>query len=259
MAGAHEKLPHFTMLHFMISNTHASEEGWAWVDSLGYDVCQASVLNDKKPRDTYTGISQRRFYPEKPLPTLLHMCQFFRAGELGFHKKRIKPDLFNCDSQMLVEPSSDLGRVNYKNRDGEARTKFCSILLYFVFLSKFSSILFYFMLILDALFYCNCAAVLSPPLSQPLVSLFSQYFLSLFFFLLFIKSTAPLTHLISTKLNFFIDYTVDRKARKAQRFFYQRGTSFNQLHVRVLQEQNVSPRNIHRNEQINQCRTLAKR
>ena len=188
MAGAHEKLPHFTMLHFMISNTHASEEGWAWIDALGYDVCQASVLNDKKPRDTYTGISQRRFYPEKPLPTLLHMCQFFRAGELGFHKKRIQPDLFHCDSQMLVEPPSDLGRVNYKNRDGEARTKFCFILIYSVVLSNsipFHFILFYFTLFLDDLFYCVCDAILSSLLCQPLISLFSQYFLSLFFFLLF--------------------------------------------------------------------------
>lgn len=119
MAGAHEQLPHFSMVHYMVSNTFANDEAWPWIDALGDDVCEEPVNMIKKPRDSYTGIRQRRFYPGKPLPTFLHLCQFFRAGELGFHKKRLKLEILNCDFQMLIEPSSDLGKVNYKNRDGE--------------------------------------------------------------------------------------------------------------------------------------------
>jgi hypothetical protein len=105
MAAAHEELPHFTAHHWMVSNTFANDEGWPWIDVLGDDVCQ----------DPVNGV----FYPERPFPTLLHYCQFFRAGELGFQKRRIKKSIFACDSPMMAEPPRDLGKVTYKNRDGE--------------------------------------------------------------------------------------------------------------------------------------------
>ena len=34
MAAAHEKLPHLRMDNWMVSNTEAGGEGWAWIDAL---------------------------------------------------------------------------------------------------------------------------------------------------------------------------------------------------------------------------------
>lgn len=109
MAAAHVNLPHTSMLHYMVSNTHMDEEGWPWIDVLEDDVC---IPPDSK------GI----FYPDKQLPTVLHFCQFFRAGELGFQKRRIRKQIFDCDRPMMQEPPSNLGTLDYKNRDGTNMT-----------------------------------------------------------------------------------------------------------------------------------------
>jgi len=109
MAAAHEQLPHFTMYHYMVSNTHVDrEEGWPWIDSLGSDVCQ--------PPDT-DGI----YFAGKPLPIFLHYCQFFRAANAGFQKRRIRKPIFDCDKPIMMELPLDLGKAKYKNRDGEVR------------------------------------------------------------------------------------------------------------------------------------------
>lgn len=105
MAAAHEELPHYTMLHYMLSNTEMDDEGWKWVDALGDDVCQPPV----------DGI----YYPGKPMATIMHYCQFFRAGEIGFQKRRIPGNIFKCDSPLLASLPPDLGKVDYKNRDGD--------------------------------------------------------------------------------------------------------------------------------------------
>jgi len=105
MAAAHVELPHLTMLHYMVSNTDAHDEGWKWVDALGSNVCEPPV----------DGI----YYPHVPLPTFAHYCQFFRAGELGFQKRRVGRKMFTCEHPMLIDPPRDLGNVTYKNRDGE--------------------------------------------------------------------------------------------------------------------------------------------
>lgn len=89
----------------MISNTDVEDEGWKWIDDL----------EDKVAEPPIDGI----FYPDKPLPNVMHYCQFFRAGELGFQKRRLKKEIFNCDEPLLLEPAIDLGLVRYKNRDGE--------------------------------------------------------------------------------------------------------------------------------------------
>ena len=105
MAAAHENVPHLTMESYMVSNTDMSDEGWQWVDELGDNVCEPPV----------DGI----FYSGKPLPTFAHYCQFFRAGEIGFQKRRVFKDIFSCDQSMLLDLPSTLGTVDYKNRDGE--------------------------------------------------------------------------------------------------------------------------------------------
>ena len=40
MAAAHTELPHFTMHNLMVSNVHAGDEGWKWIDVLGDNVCE---------------------------------------------------------------------------------------------------------------------------------------------------------------------------------------------------------------------------
>ncbi|KAJ1434200.1 hypothetical protein B484DRAFT_394152 [Ochromonadaceae sp. CCMP2298] len=104
MAAAHEQLPHFTVENMMVSNTDAYDEGWKWVDQLKDDVCVPPT----------EGI----YYPDLQMPSVVHFCQFFRAGELGFQKRRIKKALFDCDAPMMEDPPLNLGTVKYKNRDG---------------------------------------------------------------------------------------------------------------------------------------------
>lgn len=105
MAAAHTELPHFTLHNLMVSNVHADDEGWRWIDALGDDVCA----------DPVEGL----FYPTYNMPAVLHFCQFYRAGEIGFQKRRIKKQIFDCDQPMMMDLPRDLGKVDYKNRDGE--------------------------------------------------------------------------------------------------------------------------------------------
>ena len=116
MAAAHEDLPHFTVMHYMISNTDMDEEGWRWIDQLETDVCEPPKVS---PGTNDLGISEITFYPGRPMPTVVHFCQFFRIGELGFHKRRLQKALFDCDFPLLIDPPIDVGKLDYKNRDGE--------------------------------------------------------------------------------------------------------------------------------------------
>eukprot|EP00605_Chrysophyceae_sp_TOSAG23-4_P001931 GSChrysophyteH1.ASY1.ANO1.2134.1 assembled CDS len=103
LAAAHEKLPHTTVTHHMVSNVFASanDEGWTGIDSLGDNVCQPPA-------------QQRREFP-----TFMHYCQFYRAKDIGFQKRRFHKKYFGCAAPLLLEPPLDLGTARYKNRDGE--------------------------------------------------------------------------------------------------------------------------------------------
>jgi len=105
MAAAHENLPHISIVNYMVSNTDMDEEGWKSIDSLLDKVSE--------PYDDLL------FFPNVNLPTVLHYCQFFRAGNYGFQKRRIPSSLFTCESPLLADIPRDLGNVTYKNRDGE--------------------------------------------------------------------------------------------------------------------------------------------
>ena len=120
MAGAHEELPHLTMEHFMVSNPGMEPgEGWRFIDALGDDVC----------RPPENGI----YYPNKPLPTFLHHCQFYRIGDLGFQKRRVKTKQWECESPRFIETPLDIGKLDYKNRDGEVQDIFSIAPLYSLF------------------------------------------------------------------------------------------------------------------------------
>lgn len=122
MAAAHEDLPHFSVMHYMVSNTEVTDEGWPWIDALGTDVCQPPVeMPISGEHNNATGIPQHRFYPNMPMPNLMHFCQFFRAGIVGFQKKRIRSAILDCDFPLLLEVPLTLGTVDFKERDGEVR------------------------------------------------------------------------------------------------------------------------------------------
>ena len=108
MAAAHRNLSHITMTHYMVSNIDMDEEGWKYIDAFGDNVCNPPI----------NGI----FYPNKPLPNVLHYCQFYRSGEIGFQKRRVRKSIFDCDKPMFAALPLDLGKNRYKNRDGEVRT-----------------------------------------------------------------------------------------------------------------------------------------
>lgn len=94
IASAHEALPHLQLDHYMVSNTEAGGEGWDWVDPLD-DVCAPPV----------NGI----YFPDKPLPTLVHFCQGYQVEGIGFWKRRFPHNSFSCEAPLLTEPSLDLG------------------------------------------------------------------------------------------------------------------------------------------------------
>ncbi len=105
MAAAHEKLPHLQLDNYMVSNVEAGGEGWEWVDSLD-SVCIP-------PNE------QGIYYPNDPMPTVIHFCQTYRGGDLMYTKRRVPKDIFKCDSPLLVEPTADLQNADYFYKKGE--------------------------------------------------------------------------------------------------------------------------------------------
>ena len=85
--------------------------GWPWIDALGDEVCVPPSED---------GV----FFPGKPLPIFLHYCQFFRAAEIGFQKRRVRKGLFECAQPMMMKLPRNLGKTTYKNRDGDVRVVF---------------------------------------------------------------------------------------------------------------------------------------
>lgn len=111
MAAAHEKLPHLQVESFMVSNIDAGGEGWPHVDALEH-VCLPPNAD---------GI----YYPGRLMPTVVHFCQSYRIGDLGFMKRRVPHNIFNCDSPMLVDPPVNIGEGNYLiNKDGKVSCHF---------------------------------------------------------------------------------------------------------------------------------------
>jgi hypothetical protein len=113
MAAAHEKLPHLQVDHYMVSNVDAGGEGWPWVDQLA-DVCVPPEEDIEKNQVTY--------YPGLPIPTVVHFCQSFRAGEFGFFKRRVPKNIFSCEHDLLLEPPRDLAKANYIIKKDQKQT-----------------------------------------------------------------------------------------------------------------------------------------
>lgn len=108
MAAAHEKLPHLQVDNYMVSSSDAGGEAWPHVDSLP-EVCVP-------PDDD--GI----FYKGRPMTTLVHYCQPYRAGELSYLKRRVPHNIFSCESPMFVDVPRDLAKATYRVKGGQVRT-----------------------------------------------------------------------------------------------------------------------------------------
>ena len=74
MAAAHEKLPHFQLENYMVSNAESGGEGWSFIEKFD-DVCIPPE----------NGI----YYPGLPLPNLVHYCQHMESGGLSFGKRQV--------------------------------------------------------------------------------------------------------------------------------------------------------------------------
>lgn len=53
------------------------------------------------------------------MTTVVHFCQNYRAGELGFQKRRVPHNIFSCESPLLVDAPADLAQSTYKIKGGE--------------------------------------------------------------------------------------------------------------------------------------------
>lgn len=107
IAAAHEELPHLQMSNLMVSDIEASndDEGWQLIDTLT-DACTLPV----------NGI----FFPNEALPTVVHFCQTYRSGKMGWAKRRPQLlDIFSCENGLLLEPTPDLSFLDYKVFFGE--------------------------------------------------------------------------------------------------------------------------------------------
>lgn len=104
MAAAHEELPHLQLNNMMVSNTDAGGEGWDWIDKLN-NTCVPPV----------NGI----YYPDLPMPTMVHFCQGYRAGPIGFAKRQVPKNIFSCEQNLLLQTPDDLGFVDYRIKDGK--------------------------------------------------------------------------------------------------------------------------------------------
>lgn len=100
MASAHHKLPHLRLDQFMVSNVDAGGEGWEYIDKLD-DVCSYESINIQK-EDLH------------PLPTFLHFCQFYRAGEWAFNKRIVPKDIFTCGSPLFAIPPPSIQEEQVK-------------------------------------------------------------------------------------------------------------------------------------------------
>ena len=117
MAAAHEELPHLQLENYMVSNVDAGGEGWPHIDRL-QSVCVPP---------SSSGI----FYPGELMPTVLHYCQTYRAGDISFMKRRVPHDIFTCESPMLVDTPPDLANKDYIMKEGKVGGCILTLCLYF--------------------------------------------------------------------------------------------------------------------------------
>ena len=68
------------------------------------------------------------------MPTVVHYCQFYLAGEMVFGKRRVPHDIFSCETPLLLEPSEALAAAGYKLRkkNGKVSLEVCMYVCMYV-------------------------------------------------------------------------------------------------------------------------------
>ena len=78
----------------MISSTDGYGEGWDMIDAIpDGEICSSAITPDHK---------------KQPIPTVVHYCQVYGVGDVFFSKYLIPPNIFTCESPLLVEPVDDV-------------------------------------------------------------------------------------------------------------------------------------------------------
>jgi len=111
LAAADRGLPHEIVSSMMISSTDAYGESWDLIDDIPDErVCMSGILPNQA---------------KAPLPTLLHYCQEYGAGDVLFSKYFLPDSIFSCDQPLLIEPGDDaMSPENaYKLRPGRKKVQ----------------------------------------------------------------------------------------------------------------------------------------
>jgi len=142
MAAAHEKLPHATYEHFMVSNTDMYAEGWPLVDKLGDEVCTPPVAG--------------LYFPSAPLPNFLHYCQEYRIAQLSLYKRYLPSDkMLDCMESFtpFPDPLPKLGLIDqFTNGKGEVSIRIMQciyIYLYTTILFSYQIYAYIYILLID--------------------------------------------------------------------------------------------------------------
>ena len=95
IAAAHLNLRHQLVDSLMISNTDTGGEGWPLIDKIPpAEMCEFARHPD---------------HAKYALPSVVHLCQRYAVGEEWFFgKRRIPPDVYECQSPLFEEPPSNL-------------------------------------------------------------------------------------------------------------------------------------------------------
>ena len=111
MAAANLSLPHAQVQHLMVSNVQAGGEGWPWVDGHAADVC-AGAGRATPPSSTYfdpaTPFANDAHPPGPAAPSVLHLCQGYRAGGQHYAKRgvpRAAPNINHSEEMFGTTPA----------------------------------------------------------------------------------------------------------------------------------------------------------
>ena len=98
LAAADRGLPHEIVNSMMISSVDGYGEGWNMIDAIPDDEACLSGIMPNQSRHA--------------LPTILHYCQMYGAGDVVFYKYLLDNDIFTCSKSLLVEPGKDAMSLN---------------------------------------------------------------------------------------------------------------------------------------------------
>jgi hypothetical protein len=104
IGAAHVQLPHQFIDSLMVSAIDADGEG----------------LVDKIPAWQVCRFAKNIKHDQHAVPPVLHLCQRYFVNEWFFSKRKIPPEVFDCDQPLLMEPPEDLNVAEVDMDEGKA-------------------------------------------------------------------------------------------------------------------------------------------